>query len=154
MSVSSIPAAVTYLITMLNQTSVVTNPVPGFPIAVIRGAPLPEMPIDEAFVIQQAQRTTSRFQMRGDGGTGWLREDITIPIDVVCVRGGDDEVTMENRLWTMVGAAESAIRADPTLGGTVLEAWPDSTPFTSEWTEQNIGRRGICTINVSCWNVI
>jgi hypothetical protein len=158
MSTSTVPAAVSYLIAQLQATSVVTNPISGFAIAVYRGAPLMSAPVDEAFVIQSASRTTQRFEMVVGGGTGYLREDFTIPLEIVVFRGGDDVGTVEARAWALLSAAESMIRADLTLGGTVLEAWPESSSMVSEWAlneeDLPIGRRASITCNVMCWQVI
>ena len=150
--VSTAPAAITNLLAAFNLQSAVTTP-SGYAMGVVRGEPQDNLPLDEAIYVERVtNRVLTRQQMVGGGGLGYLREDYTIPVEVRVFRAGDLATDVDARAFELAGAVESAIRADLTLGGAVLEAWPENSDYVDEWlTEPRIGRRGSLTIQVHCW---
>jgi hypothetical protein len=155
MAVSTAPTAVTNLLTAItNQTA---NQTPsGYAFGIVRGEPQANLPLDEAiYIMQVANRTLTRVQMVGGGGYGYLREDYVIPVEIRVLRGGDNAVDVETRAWTLIAAVETAIRADLTLNGAVIEAWPESNDLMSEWiSTPRVGRHVTATVNVHCWSHI
>jgi hypothetical protein len=154
-AISTAPTAVTNLLAAIGAQSTITTP-DGYAVAVLRGMPPEQLPLDEAVMIAEVKgRALQRFEMVGGGGLGYLREDYVIPVEVRVMRGGDLAVDVETRAWALVAAVESAIRADLTLGGAVLESWPETADMLDEWvTAPRIGRRASATVNVHCWAVI
>ena len=155
MTTSSAPTAVANLLSAITTQTNTLAP-SGYAFGIVRGEPQSNLPLDEAiFVMEVRSRSLQRVQMVGGGGYGYLREDYIIPVEIRVMRGGDNVIDVEARAWQLVGAIETAIRSDLTLGGAVLEAWPESQDLTSEWlSTPRVGRHVSSTINVHCWTHI
>jgi hypothetical protein len=75
------------------------------------------------------------------------QEDYTVEVIVWCVMDGDDPQTVETRWWALVGEVESALQADPTVGGAVNQ-WAtitgmEQSPFTDGGQR---GSEGVLTL--------
>jgi hypothetical protein len=71
-------------------------------------------------------------------GGARLNEDYVLQVFVETFAGGDDQQTVELRLWTMIAEIEAAVRADNRLGGLVFVIKPDrvdakTLPTDSGW---------------------
>lgn len=70
-------------------------------------------------------------------------ETYTLRFVIDVRRDGDDEQTVENRAWDLLEAAENAVWANPTIGGTVnrvqrIEASQVNVPEPQAWRTQII----------------
>ncbi|GIG57395.1 hypothetical protein Lfu02_17670 [Longispora fulva] len=76
----------------------------------------------------------------GSGGAGWLDETYTVHVIVECYRGGDNARLVFERAAALAAVAESAVRADPSIGGLALVARPVGVDYTSDAEEDHKGR--------------
>lgn len=99
-------------------------------------------------------QTFTPAQQVGSGGHLWLTEDYHIPVYVSITRGGDDVPGVRTRCKALVEAVDTAVRNDPSLGQTVLMAYPSSHVFSGvSWSGSGNsvnGRTMSCQIAVSC----
>jgi len=116
------------------------------------GEPYGGWEVADGIYIPKVERNAQIFQMVSGPVFGWLREDYVLPFECFTYRGGDDYLTVHQRIWGLVNAVEQAVRADPTLGNVVVEAVPESSPVTYGWNET--GRVATATVNVKCFAVI
>lgn len=102
--------------------------------------PGPNQPDDIVSVGACKSRQVSGMAMVGSGGAGWLHELYTIEVTVACFRGGDDARAVLERAYSLCGQVETAVRADPSIGGLVLVARPVGSHDDPQWETQHKGR--------------
>lgn len=98
-------------------------------------------------------RVTQRerpYGMVGSGGAGWLMEDFDVEVIVSIFRAGDQAQTVFERAWTLVNAVRTAVRTDPTLSGTVAQAYPSEWDVETTWSEDGSGRFTTARGRVAC----
>lgn len=123
--VSVVPQVVAYLKTAI-QTQLATTSTATLRNAtyVFAGDPTtPNLP-DDFICVGAISRTVTRMAFVGSGGRGALEEKFDVTVTVSSWRGGNTEEFVSNRAWTLIGFVEAAVRADPSLGGLVLQAFP------------------------------
>jgi hypothetical protein len=148
-AVSTIPAAITYLIGQINQQSAVTSPPAGEAVAVSYGPPSTYQP-DDLVVITSSERSTDQLAMIGSGATGWLLEKYLLLCTVDVFRGGDDAASCDARAWALVGAVETAVRNDPSFGGLLIVAVPSTPRHDLGWDPDEKGRRSVIEMHIAC----
>lgn len=90
----------------------------------------------------------------GGGGAGWLEERYRITVDVEVYRGGDYPSVVFDRTSALVDVVIAVVRADPSLGGTVLVAKPVTSTYEGSWQEEHEGRLGSATVEIECFQRI
>ena len=105
---------------------------------------------DIIVVGEHIEQIASLGVFRGDGGAGWLEETYKVRIVVSIYRGGDDATALRKRCVSFVNAIDAAVRADPSLGGVVLRAYPEAHTTTIAWDEEFTGRIATCEMYVRC----
>jgi hypothetical protein len=154
MSTTAVPAALTFLVAEISAQPACTGD-GEHAFGLYRGDPPGVWPVDDGIIIgAEVARKLSKLAIVGGGGYEYLREDFTIKVEIGVYRGGDDEPTVETRLWALVNAVESAVRVDLSLGGSVSEAWPTTVDYTSAWSPDGNGRRAFATLDIDCWAAI
>jgi hypothetical protein len=154
MSTTAVPAALTWLVAEISAQPACV-PDGEYSFTIFRGEPPAKFPWDQAIIIgAEIQRKLSKLAIVGGGGFEYLREDFTIKVEIHVFRGGDDEPTIEARLWALVNAVETAVRTDLSLGGAVSEAWPTTMDYTSGWAPNGNGRYVTASIDIDCWAAI
>jgi len=80
------------------------------------------------------------------------RERYTIPVWVTVLNEGDDAKAAEERMWTLVGGVETAVRSDGTLGNAtnVLSAVVASPGKQPRSFIESQGRVSECQVSVVC----
>lgn len=86
-------------------------------------------------ITQQAQP----YQMVGSGGAGWLYERYRLEVLISTFQGGEDPQAVQEAGWTCWQAVAGVVRADPSLGGRVVQAFPASYEMTTEWDPDHKG---------------
>lgn len=112
--------------------------------------PGPYEPDDIVSVGAVTERRLTPLAFVGSGGANALREDYALEITIDVFRGGDQAQTCYERAWALLGQVETAVRADPTLGGLVEQAWPRLARDEPAWDEEHKGRRVRLTVSVDC----
>ena len=141
--VSTVPAAIAALLAQIT-TQVSAD---ALQITVCQG----QWPMDyEPDIIQVAtnvRRIIRPEAFLGSYQAGSLQEDYTISCIVSSWSGNPDPALTVNRAYVLAGYIETAVRTDPTLGTTVIEAHPaGSDGGNADWTESPVGR--LCEITV------
>jgi len=139
---SSVKATRESLFTQLQ--SQVTGP----NVLVCLGEPGPYQP-DDIIAVGNVHRTTNPSHLVGSGGTGWLDETFQIQVLVEIYRGGDDEPGAFGRLCDVVDQVEAAVRADPSIGGLVLFAYPQQVSYESGWEADHKGRLATAVLSIT-----
>ena len=152
MSVSTAPAALANLITLISAQSVCVS-VDNFPFGIRSGEPQHDWAVDDGIYISQVSRQVARTEMRGLN-PGGMREDFTLMVNVGVFRGGDNVADTEARVWSLINAVETAVASNRSLNATVIDAWPESSQVSSEWDPESVGRRAIATVGVHCYSFI
>ena len=124
--VSTVPAAIAALTSQI-QTQVNTD-ANASSIEVVTGEEWMDSPNDLIVVVTNVNRAVTHENYLGGLQADAIEEKYTI--DVLCSSwsGDPDPVANMNRAWVLVGYVETAVRTDPTLGGTV----PISRPAGSK----------------------
>ena len=148
--VSTVPAALTAL-TVLVQTAAASDVPPAGQDAIlvtqgdVRNMDLPP---DIIVVGQSVRRTIRQAEFIGSYAAQALEERYTISSLVSATSGSDDPVAITNRAYALAAYIETAVRTDPTLGGTVLDAYPSgSDGGKPTWSEGEAQLR-ICELTV------
>lgn len=137
MSASAVKAAVAWLITAV--TSNVTA-VSGHDLYVGYGEPLNDEPDDQVYLVD-VRSDAQRIGMGTPTAVGAMSEADTIPLWVSVYRAGDDGKAAFERCCDVVNTIVALVRADPTLGGSVLDAHPGQVTYPSPAaTESGTGR--------------
>ena len=86
---------------------------------------------------------------------GTLHETFTIDVIVSVYRGGDQAQVVWERADDLVESVIGIVRADPTLGGTVLLAFPDRVDEpAAAWEDSHNGRVCECHVSIMCTALI
>lgn len=141
--VSTIPAVKAALVTAIAARTEITGD--AAPILVSYGLPGTYQPNDIIAVLDSAQ-TFEVMAMVGSGGSKWLDENYALAVTVDCFIGGDLAQTVEERALALAAIVVDVVRADPSIGGRVLEARPASMTTTGAWEDDRKGRRGVVTL--------
>lgn len=105
---------------------------------------------DDIVAIGKVTRNVSVNSFVGGGGAGWLEERYQVAVTVDVYRGGDDSQIAYSRATALVDAVIAVVRADPSLGGAVIQARPLSDITEVEWDEQHLGRHATSVIEIDC----
>lgn len=111
--------------------------------------PGPHQP-DDIVSVGKVERHISVSSLVGGGGAGWLSESYTIEINIEVYRGGDDPQAVYDRAASLCDAVVAIVRADPSLGGLVLQARPISSSHSVTWVEESMGRLASTTLEIEC----
>lgn len=142
--VSTVPAAIAGLTTLVT-TQVATD---SLPILVVQGEPGMDFPNDIIQIATDVRRTVIPEAFLGSYQTGSLQENYTISCLVSSYSGDPDPVAITSRAYVLAGYIETAVRTDPTLSTSVLEAHPSGTSGgLATWTESPVGR--LCELTVT-----
>ena len=140
--VSTVPAVRAYLVAQFTAaTAYILEP----PVEVYQSV---EDHLGEAdlVIVEGAARTLGGFEMVGGGGAGWLMESYTVSVSIEChVHGERPYPGVDDRAYLILGLLEQAVRADPSLGGLVIEG----RPAGSTSTHQTDAEGGNCVIAAS-----
>ena len=141
--VSTVPAAVAALTTLIT-TQVATDTQP---ILVCQGEIGMDAPNDIIQIATNVRRTVRPEAFIGSYQSGSLQEDYTITCLASSWSGDPDPVAITTRAYTLAAYIETAVRTDPTLGSTVIEAHPSGTDGgQATWTPDPVGR--LCELSV------
>jgi hypothetical protein len=144
---STVPTAIAALFSMV-QSQAATD-ASASQILVTTGEPGMDSPND---IIQIAtnvrRRVVPEAFMGGYDQLGPLKETYDIDNIVSTWSGSADPVAAITRVYQLADLIESAVRFDPSLGTTVVEAHPGGTDGGNpEWTTDPVGR--LCTLTVT-----
>ena len=141
--VSTVPAAIAAL-TALITTQTASDPT----ILVCLGEVGMDVPNDIIQVATDVRRTVIPEAFLGGYQAGSLQESYVITCLVSSWSGDPDPVAITNRAYTLAGFVETAVRADPSLGSTIIEAHPSGTTGgNATWSESPVGR--LCELSVT-----
>jgi len=112
MATSSVPAAKAGLLTLLQANATLA---PLYAVGAVTWAHPGKHIQKEAVFLGDAVFAEEQPMV----GNRIHRERYTIPVWVSVLNEGDDAQAAEQRMWTLVGGVEAAVRADPTLGAAV-----------------------------------
>ena len=144
----SIDATTTALVTAINtQVATLTD---GATVLVCEGPPTLYQPDDIITVGEFSDELFSPHALVGSGGAGWLQEDYRIGVKIDIYRGSDSVLLVRQRLSSLIAAVNTAVRTDPSLGGTCYLAYPEQAHRTLEWDPDAKGVRGICEAVIHC----
>jgi hypothetical protein len=113
----------------------------------------PDQP-EDIVDINDIQNKFDTNALVGGGGAGWLNESFTISVDVSVFRGGDDAQAVSARAYTLAAQIIALVRADPTMGNTVLIAKPSGATYTGAPTEDHMGRTGNLSLTFDAFQVV
>jgi hypothetical protein len=105
--------------------------------------------VDDIISVGDVTQLETPYAMIGSGAAGWTVETISLEITVSVFRGGDQAQVVFERAVALVDAVRRAVRADPTLAGTVVTAYPAGFDFRSSWDEKGIGRFTVAAGRIS-----
>jgi len=111
--------------------------------------PGPNQP-DDIVMVGDVERLVAPYQMVGSGQAGWLDEEYTVEVVVSCYRGGDDARTVFERACVLADQVVYVTRSDPSLGGAVVLAHPQTVRYGSQWDDKHLGRIVTVTVDVRC----
>lgn len=130
------------------------TPVTGESLLVCYDEPGPNQP-DEIVSVGVVDRSLTRVGMVGSLGGGAFEDAVTIHVTVSVYRGGDEAQLVFERACDLIDAVIDVIRADPTLGGIALRAWPKSFVVAEAvWEESHNGRISETDIPIECTAII
>ena len=143
---STVPTAIAGLFALVS-TQVAADSAAGS-IVVTYGEPGMDLPPDIIQIATNVRRTVvPEALMGGYAMVGPLQETYTIDNLVSSWSGSADPVAVMNRAYVLANYIEAAVRTDPTLGTSVLEAHPGgSDGGNAQWTESPVGR--LCELTV------
>ena len=114
------------------------------------GAP-GEQPELQFIQILETRMAWSPETMIGSGAPEWLKEDYTISVKASAAgpvaNFTTDPLAILDQAWQLVTYIVTAVREDPSLGGLVLEAYPQQAIGGSP-TACNIGRECVLTVPI------
>lgn len=150
---SSIPAACAALQTLV-AAQVAADSLAS-QILVCVGEPPMDQPNDIIQLVTNVRRVVRPEAMMGSYNvSGPLEETYEIQCLVSSWSGSSDPVAILNRAYVLASYVESAVRVDPSLGGTVLEAHPSGTDGgQSTWTTEPVGRLCELTVTIEARNL-
>lgn len=124
----------------------------GDTILVCYDEPGPYQP-DDIVSVGDVARTVEPVGMVGSGGQGWLGEKYRLDVTVDCFRGGDDARTVFERACALADVVVDAVRLDPSLGGRVIESYPSTGSYQSDWltheeTGAHMGRSARVVVSI------
>lgn len=131
--VSTVPAVKAYLKTTLEARSEFQNTV------LVEYGPATTFLADELVLLGDSRGTMTVARMVGGGGQFWMNEDYILEVDILLMRGEDDQQAAENRLHTIAAVICDAVRLDPSLGGLVTQANPASFAVELGWEDEHLG---------------
>lgn len=139
--VSSVPAVRAYLVAAITtqvQASHYTEPgVEVYSVAVDHDT------TQDVVVVGKARRKTEPGSLVGGGGAHFQFERYRLEVVIECDAWGpnDTPTVVENRAYALLANVETAVRADPSLGGLVVEAYPDESEDDPSWSAEHKGAR-------------
>lgn len=126
----------------------------GDQIWLLEGPPAAQNQPTNMIVVDQVQQRAEPHNMRGDMGSGFLREDFDILINCSSYIGGDNMTLARQSVATLVKLVHDAVRNDPTLNGALNgAAWPADNLWSVQWQESFVGVLGVCEMKVSCFHL-
>jgi len=140
---STVPTAKLYLLTQI--TALINDPA----VLVSYDEPGPNQP-DDIVMVGDVERLVTPYNMVGSGGAGWLDEDYTVEVVVSVFRGGDDARTTFERACVLADQVVFVVRTDPSLGGAVVIAHPQTVRYGGAWDDKHLGRLVTATVDVRC----
>jgi hypothetical protein len=145
--VSAVPAARTYLIAAIN-TSLASSPFTEPGVEVFNGAPDDQTPNDQ-IIVGEVRREGEAGAIVGSGGAHWRREKFHVSITIESFVSGvnDAMAAVDLRAHALLSLVESAVRADPSLGGLALVAYPTHSDSSYHWEKEHKG--AFCQISLS-----
>lgn len=152
----TIPASITKAAKASLFTSLTASltPVAGESLLVCYDEPGPNQP-DDIVSVGVVDRALTRVGMIGSLGGGAFEDAVTVHVTVSVYRGGDDAQTVFERACDLIDAVVDVVRADPTLGGIALRAWPKSFVVgEAAWEESHNGRVSETDIPIECVAII
>ena len=127
--VSTVPAAVTYLISAF-QTQLSTDPNPQI-ITLYVGNDPGMIDTPDLVGIEDVTRTLQHFAMVGDGEDLAMYEKYSVIVKISssqrAATQAEASLYLMPRVWKLLSYLELAVRLDPSLGMEVLTAWPGRT---------------------------
>jgi hypothetical protein len=101
-------------------------------------------------VIGGAHRKVETRRFVGGGGQFWVNEMYTIDVDIACfVAGPNAFPAVDTRAYQVLAAVETAVRADPSAGGAVVQLNPEGSVSLHEWDEESYGAHCNITLTLS-----
>jgi hypothetical protein len=133
-------------------------PVCAPPVLVVYNDPLGDLE-EDVVVVGQVTRQIEPGAIVGSLGAGSLFERYTVDVTVSCFRGGDNPLAADTQCAALVGAVIEVVRADLTLGGRVLKAWPRDhvlagRSVTDEGGQSVMGYATECVVPIECYTQI
>jgi len=107
--------------------------------------------LDDIIVVgKMANRVSKPYTMRGSmTGRGSMWETYDLEVVVSCYRGGDQPQHVYERAWLLATQIESAVRADPSLGGLVTLAFPAHSSDDPKEESEQMGRLVDITLGIT-----
>lgn len=146
---SSIPAARTWIYDNVQANATPDATSPASELLVCLDEPGPYEP-DDIISVGDVHQTYGPANTVGSGGALWLREDYTVTVTVDVFRGGDDPGGVFARAKTLADLVVAVVRSDPSLGGAVDRARPQSATHQVSWDEDHKGRHCLVEIEIAC----
>lgn len=108
-----------------------------------------------AIVGDATSNTATGAQTTNAIGRQRRHESYTVSCAISCARGGTDQRAVRNRAFELLGALESALAADPSLGGEVLTALVSTVELAqTDDQEASAGRTATVVFEVAVENDI
>ena len=137
----SIPISTVGAVRNYLMTALAARPEMASPVLVCLDGPSTYLAVDIVSV-GDIHRSWSTHGMVGGGGAGWLEESYTVEIVVDCFRGGDNASMVFSAAENLAMCVIDVVRLDPSLGGLVIQARPESSDTSSGWETAPNGARG------------
>ena len=145
---STVPAALASLTTLV-QAQTATDAIAS-QILVCQGEVGMDAPNDIIQIGTSIRRNLRPNTLLGSYASGSLEETYDIEVLVSTWSGDPDPIAITNRAFLLAEDVESAVRTDPSLGTSVLEAHPaGTTGGNAEWTSEPVGRLCELTVTIS-----
>lgn len=158
-----VDAAVTALLANITTKVNALPFVPDESVLICEGPPAGSQyqPLDLVVVAERIEHQPQPHALVGTGGPGWLTEEfrISVVVDVFRLGGADPSdviaatqtaAAVRSRCLLLTNAVFEGILSDPSLGGAVFMAYPETNTYTSDWDENGKGRRARTEIQVLC----
>lgn len=136
---STAPRATSYIVGKVQASPDLPATLLGDPPLVCYGHPGTYQPaciiaVGSAVVQQAAPR-----QIVGSGGAGWVYETYRLQVTISCYQGGENTQQVQEAAYTCWQAVAGAVRADPSLGGLCIDAFPASYDMATSWEQEHMG---------------
>lgn len=148
--ISSVPAARSWLVTTLQASLTAES---GSGLYVGSAPPGTNIPND-GVVVGRVDRSIDISSLVGGAGKGFLNEAYSIAVEIEVLRGGDNPDLAFDRATALADGVISAVRTDPTMGGSVLWAKPTASTCEVDWSDDHMGRLASATVQISCFQRI